>query len=71
MAFVSCPLDLIKLLPRSAIAASEVADSAVANEREAMKAGVEAVIYGLPLVMMDLTMKRMTNASRPGGIAAP
>jgi hypothetical protein len=36
-----------------------------------MRASVEAVIYGLPLVMMDLTMKRMTNVSRPGGIAAP
>jgi hypothetical protein len=71
MAFASFPLDLIKLLPCSAIAGSDFAGGAITNEREAMRAGVEAVIYGLPLVMMDLTMKRMTNVSRPGGIAAP
>ena len=36
-----------------------------------METGVQAVIYGIPLVMMDLTMKRMTNVSHSGGIAAP
>jgi hypothetical protein len=36
-----------------------------------MEPGVQAVIYGLPLVMMDLTMKRSTNIKRPIGIAAP
>jgi len=41
------------------------------EEKAAMDAGVEAVVYGLPLVMMDLTMKRMTNVSRARGIAAP
>lgn len=28
------------------------------REREALDVGVQAVIYGLPLVMMDLTKKR-------------
>lgn len=36
-----------------------------------MESGIQAVIYGLPLVMMDLTMKRMTNVKWPSGIAAP
>jgi hypothetical protein len=70
MAFAVYALDLFKLLPRSAMGASETADTAVKG-REAMNIGVEAVIYGLPIVMMDLTMKRMTNVSRTGGIAAP
>ena len=36
-----------------------------------METAVQAVIYGLPLVMMDLTMKRSTNVARATGIAAP
>src|ERR1700754_1695915 len=32
---------------------------------------VQAVIYGLPLVLMDLTAKRFTNTKRPSGLAAP
>ena len=36
-----------------------------------MDAGVEAAIYGLPLVMMDLTAKRFTNTKRPSAMAAP
>jgi hypothetical protein len=36
-----------------------------------MDTAVQAVIYGLPLVMMDLTMKRSTNVSHPTGMAAP
>jgi hypothetical protein len=39
--------------------------------KEAVQVGVQAVIYGLPLVMMDLTRNRMTNVSHPGGTAAP
>jgi hypothetical protein len=45
--------------------------SATSPKKEAMEPGVQAVIYGLPLVMMDLTMKRSTNVKRPLGIAAP
>ena len=36
-----------------------------------MDADVKAVIFGLPLVMMDLTRKRTTNVKRHYGIAAP
>jgi DNA sulfur modification protein DndE len=41
------------------------------EETKAMETCVEAVIYGLPLVMMDLTQKRNINVKRPHGIAAP
>jgi hypothetical protein len=41
------------------------------KKKEAMDAGVHAIIYSIPLVMMDLTMKRMTNVVHPCGIAAP
>jgi hypothetical protein len=36
-----------------------------------MDAGVQAVIYGLPLVMMDLTRKRFTNVKRASAMTAP
>lgn len=40
-------------------------------EREALEAGVRAVIYSLPLVMMNLTMRKATNVTSPRGVAAP
>jgi hypothetical protein len=36
-----------------------------------MEVTEQVVIYGLPLVLMDLTMKRMTNVKVPRNIAAP
>lgn len=42
-----------------------------AKEQEALKAGVEAVVYGLPLIMMDLTKDKTTNVEKPEGFAAP
>jgi hypothetical protein len=42
-----------------------------AKEQEALKAGVEAVVYGLPLVMVDLTKEKSTNVAKPEGFAAP
>jgi hypothetical protein len=47
------------------------AAEAVAKEKEALEAGVEAVVYGLPLVIMDITMKKATNVTKPEGFAAP
>jgi hypothetical protein len=41
------------------------------KEKQAAEIGVQAVIYGLPLVMMGLTSKRMTNVQRSGGSSAP
>jgi hypothetical protein len=50
--------------------ASDRLDTTDEIERRAM-ATEQAVIYGLPLVLMDLTMKRFTNAKHPSGLAAP
>jgi hypothetical protein len=50
--------------------AAKVAE-AVAKEKEALEAGVEAVVYGLPLVIMDLTKQKTTNVAKPEDFAAP
>jgi hypothetical protein len=50
---------------------SATAEAASPVEKKTMEAELQAVIYGLPLVMMDLTMKRTTNVKRPFGIGAP
>src|SRR5262245_2596465 len=54
-----------------AAAAKAKADEADAKEKEALKAGVEAVVYGLPLVIMDITKETTTNVAKPEGFAAP
>jgi hypothetical protein len=51
-------------------AAAAAAESAT-KEKEALQAGVEAVVYGLPLVIMDLTRAKTTNVAAPGGFYAP
>jgi len=50
--------------------AKEQAENA-AKERAALEAGVEAVVYGLPLVIMDITKTKSTNVAKPEGFAAP
>ncbi|MGY6214488.1 DUF1254 domain-containing protein [Methylolobus aquaticus] len=42
-----------------------------AKEKAALAAGTEAVVYGLPLVIMDLTQRKSTNVSRPEAFSAP
>jgi hypothetical protein len=42
-----------------------------AQESEALALGVEAVVYGLPLVITDVTMRKATNVVAPGGFSAP
>jgi hypothetical protein len=44
---------------------------AMTKEQAALQTGVEAVMYGLPIVMMDLTMRTATNVAAPRGMAAP
>ena len=51
-------------------AKSKAAESE-AKEKAALAAGVEAVVYGLPLVIMDITREKTTNVARPEGFAAP
>lgn len=46
-------------------------DNAEARQAEALKAGVEAVVYGLPLVLLDLTREKATNVAAPGPLRAP
>jgi hypothetical protein len=41
------------------------------RQQAALQTGVEAVLYGLPLVMMELTMQNATNVAAPVGMAAP
>ena len=44
--------------------------TAMTNE-QVLEVGVRAVVYGLPLVMMELTMQNATNVDVPKGMAAP
>ncbi len=42
-----------------------------AKEKAALETGVEAVVYGLPLMIMDITKTKTTNVAKPEGFAAP
>jgi len=52
-------------------AKAEAQAAAQAKEKEALAAGVEAVVYGLPLVIMDITRAKTTNVTKPEAFAAP
>ncbi len=56
--------------PETSTAAVASTD-AVAREKQALEAGVEAVVYGLPLVIMDITRAKSTNVAAPADFAAP
>ena len=45
--------------------------SAPVTEKEALETGVEAYIYGYPLVTMEMTRRVMTNVEKPEGTRAP
>jgi hypothetical protein len=47
-----------------------IAGSAI-SEEQALELGVEAYIYGYPLVLMDVTRSVLTNAARPSETTAP
>jgi hypothetical protein len=56
----------------SAAQAQAAAEAAAkAKQDEALKAGVQAVVYGLPLVIMDITREKITNVAKPEAFAAP
>jgi hypothetical protein len=54
-----------------AASGSPAADAAAAKEKESRETGIQAVVYGLPLVIMDITMKKATNVPRAGTFNAP
>ncbi len=54
---------------RKAAGPDEAANEA--KEKAALESGVEAVVYGLPLVIMDITKAKSTNVVKPEGFAAP
>jgi hypothetical protein len=41
--------------------------TALTKEQEALETGVQAVVYGLPLMIMDLTRQNLTNVPAPKG----
>lgn len=41
------------------------------TEKEALEIGIEAFIYGYPLVTMEMTRRVMTNVEKPEGTRAP
>ncbi len=57
--------------PAAEAAKAAALEQAAAMEKEALQAGVEAVVYGLPLVIMDLTRAKTTNVATSGGFYAP
>src|SRR5512143_411851 len=48
-----------------------VSPAAAVTSEEAMAIGVEAYIYGYPLVTMEMTRRVMTNVAKPEGTRAP
>jgi hypothetical protein len=52
-------------------AAAKAKAEAEAKEKAALEAGVEAVVYGLPLVLMDITRQKISNVAKPEAFAAP
>jgi hypothetical protein len=52
-------------------AAADAAAASAAKEKEGLEAGVEAVAYGFPLVIMDATRKKISNVATAGPSAAP
>jgi hypothetical protein len=59
--------------PHDPPAGASQSSGATAAEDEALAAGVDAAIYGLPLVLMDLTMQKATNfaSASTSGFGAP
>jgi hypothetical protein len=51
--------------------ATKAETTAKANEGEISAIGMEAYIYGYPLVTMEMTRRVMTNVSKPEGTRAP
>ena len=57
--------------PVAAASDANAAAEAQAKEKAALEAGVEAVAYGFPLVIMGATQRKMTNVASPTATMAP
>src|SRR5262245_62398565 len=62
---------LVALLSGLAAAASGWAEAAELTEAQAAELGVDAYVYGYPLVTMELTRRVVTNVAEPKGAHAP
>lgn len=58
-------LGIITLMSTPAVAQEKV------NEKEAVGIGIDAYVYGYPLVTMEITRRVMTNVAAPEGTHAP
>src|SRR5271154_4310862 len=52
-------------------APSYAEDKSDAAEKEAVENGIDAYVYGYPLVTMEITRRVMTNTAEPEGTHAP
>ncbi len=66
-----CPRTTTPSVDPAAAAAQATAAADAAKEKEGLEAGVEAVAYGFPLVIMDATRRKLTNVERAGAMTAP
>ena len=57
--------------PATLLAQAPAAPSAADKEKAALAAGVEAVVYGYPLVIMEVTKDKTTNYAAPAAFGGP
>ena len=58
-------------VPAALLAQTPAAPSAADKEKAGLAAGVEAVVYGYPLVIMDVTKDKTTNYAGPVAFGGP
>ena len=61
----TAPAQLLRRLRR--VPAAPAQPSGPVTEKEALETGIEAYIYGYPLVTMEMTRRVMTNVEKPEG----
>jgi hypothetical protein len=64
-------LVLAALCGRGSLVSAQESGQGALTEQELLALGVEAYIYGYPLVTMETTRRVMTNVAAPEGTHAP